>query len=134
MIRRRCMAGVTLAAWLGLCNVSATHAKDTGLVFVSNERSSEIFMLNGNDDVVGSFKTCARPRGMQFTPDHTKLVVACGGDDTIALYDVTTQKLVHRFRGIPDPETFALHPNGHDLYVSNEDNSRQRFSTSKPAR
>lgn len=95
----------------------------TGMVFVSNERSSQIFVIDRNDTVVGSFKSCARPRGMHFTSDHTQLIVACGGDNTIAVYDVATQKLVRRYRDIPDPETFDLAPNGRDLYVSNEDSS-----------
>ena len=99
------------------------RAAGTGLVFVSNERSSEIFVLDGADNVVTSFKTCGRPRGMRFTLDHTQLVVACGSDNTIAMYEVATHKLVKRFRDVPDPETFDLHPNGHDLYVSNEDDA-----------
>ena len=95
----------------------------SGLVFVSNERSSQLTVLDQSDTVIKQIKTCARPRGMRFTPDHSKIVVACGSDNTIALYDVATQKLVKRFRDIPDPETFDLHPNGKDLYVSNEDDS-----------
>ena len=95
----------------------------SGLVFVSNERSNQITVLDQTDTVIRQIKTCARPRGMRFTPDRTKIIVACGSDNTIALYDVTTQKLVKRFRNIPDPETFDLHPNGRDLYVSNEDDS-----------
>src|SRR3954467_6939535 len=115
----RILAVIPLA--LGLC--AQAMAAQTGLVFVSNERSSTIVVLNGSDQVVSSFKTCARPRGMRFTPDHKQLIVGCGGDDTIALYDVATQRLVKRFRDIADPETFDLHPNGRDLYISNEDDS-----------
>jgi PQQ-dependent catabolism-associated beta-propeller protein len=115
----------TIGLALALCGASASiaRAEPTGFAFVSNERSSNIFVLDGKDQVVGSFKTCARPRGMRFTPDRKQLIVACGGDDTIALYDVGTHKLVKRFRNIGDPETFDLHPNGRDLYISNEDDS-----------
>ncbi|MCW6506638.1 PQQ-dependent catabolism-associated beta-propeller protein [Lichenifustis flavocetrariae] len=103
--------------------VNAAGAKDTGLKFVSNERSSEIFILDANDNAAGSFKSCGRPRGMKFTPDHMRFIVACGGDNTIAIYDVGSHKLVKRFRDVPDPEAFDLHPNGHDLYISNEDDA-----------
>ncbi len=109
----------------GLLLLAATpaRAERSGLVFVSNERSSQIFVLDRNDVVVGSFASCARPRGLHFTKDHTQLIVACGGDNTIAMYDVATRKLVRRFRDVPDPETFDLAPNGRDLYISNEDSA-----------
>ena len=111
-------------AFLVLCGAPVrAGAAETGLVFVSNERSSTIAILNAEDQVVGSFRTCARPRGLRLTPDRKQLIVGCGSDDTIALYDVATQKLVKRFRNIGDPETFDLHPNGRDLYISNEDDS-----------
>lgn len=114
---------VMLAAMLSACLAGSARAGGTGTVFVSNERSSDIFMLDGNDKVIGSFKTCGRPRGMRFTRDHNHLIVACGNDDTIAIYDVATHALVRRFRDISDPETFDLSPNGHDLYISNEDDA-----------
>ena len=48
----------------------------TGLVFVRNERSSTIVILNAEDQVVGSFKTCARPRGMRLHARPQALIVA----------------------------------------------------------
>ncbi len=101
----------------------AVAAPRTGQVFISNERSSQIFVLDHDDAVIGSFSSCARPRGLHFTQDHQQLIVACGGDNTIAFYDVATRKLMRRFRDVPDPETFDLAPNGRDLYVSNEDSA-----------
>lgn len=112
-----------IAAALFLSVIGAARAERTGQVFISNERSSQIFVLDHNDMPAGSFASCARPRGMHFTQDHVGLIVACGGDNTIAIYDVATRKLIKRFRDIPDPETFDLAPNGHDLYVSNEDDA-----------
>ncbi|MFO1148363.1 MAG: PQQ-dependent catabolism-associated beta-propeller protein [Alsobacter sp.] len=101
----------------------AVQAAGTGLVFVSHERTDNIVILDKADNVVGEIKTCSRPRGMKFTPDKTAIIVACGNDDTIGVYDVASRKLVKRFRDIPDPETFDLAPNGRDLYISNEDDS-----------
>ena len=115
---------VRFVALLGLVGVAPPAvAAGTGQIFVSNERSSELTILDQTDTVIKQIKTCGRPRGMRFTPDRTKLIVACGSDNTIAVYAIDTQKLVKRFRNVPDPETFDLHPNGHDLYSSNEDDS-----------
>ncbi|WP_210202515.1 PQQ-dependent catabolism-associated beta-propeller protein [Alsobacter soli] len=114
------------ALWLVLLGVAACPSAvsaATGLVYVSHERSDNIVMLNKEDEVVGQIKTCARPRGMTRTPDKKSLIVACGNDDTIAVYDLASRTLIKRFRDVPDPETFDLHPNGRDLYISNEDDS-----------
>jgi PQQ-dependent catabolism-associated beta-propeller protein len=122
---RSASGAVGWAAGLGLLLAAGAGPSlaGTGLVFVSHERSDNIVGLNKADEVVGQFKTCARPRGMRRTPDGKSLIVACGNDDTIAVYDMATRTLVKRFRDIPDPETFDLHPNGRDLYISNEDDS-----------
>ena len=111
-------AALALAA---MCPVAL--AKDTGLIYVTNEKSSTLTVLNAANEVVKSVKTCARPRGMRTTVDRTKLIIACGDDDTIAIYDIATLKLTKRYRGIKDPETFAIHPDGKHLYISNEDDS-----------
>ncbi len=83
---RNCVALAAIAAFVVMA--PAARAAETGLVFVSNERSSTIAILNSEDQVVGSFKSCARPRGIRLTPDRKQLIVGCGSDDTIALYDV----------------------------------------------
>ena len=98
-------------------------AKGTGLVFVANEKSSTITVLDGEHKVVESFQSCRRPRGMHFTADRQGFFVACGDDDSIAVYDLATRKLLKRFRDISDPETFDLHPDGRHLYASNEDDA-----------
>ena len=113
------------AAFLAAALLLPTEARaaGTGQIFVSNERSSQIFVLTPEGEVASSFLSCGRPRGMQFTPDHARLIVACGSDDTIAQYDVASHKLVKRFRDVPDPEAFALGADGRSLYVSNEDDA-----------
>jgi PQQ-dependent catabolism-associated beta-propeller protein len=123
MVRRQhgWLAAAAMACVVATAN--GASAKGTGLIFVSHERSDNIVILDKSDTVVGELKTCSRPRGMRFTPDKAAILVACGNDDTIAIYDVATRTLVKRFRDIPDPETFDLHPNGRDLYISNEDDS-----------
>lgn len=98
-------------------------ANGTGKVFVSNEKSSTLTILDTSGKVLQTIETCARPRGMTFNPDRTSIYVGCGDDNTIALYDIAALKLVRRYRNIAAPETFDLHPDGKHLYISNEDDS-----------
>jgi PQQ-dependent catabolism-associated beta-propeller protein len=98
-------------------------AKGTGKVFVSNEKSSTLTILDLAGKVLQTIDTCARPRGMTFNPDHSAIYVGCGDDNTIALYDIASLRLVRRYRNISAPETFDLHPDGRHLYISNEDDS-----------
>lgn len=121
-IRRVPAIGVLCAAGL-LFMAAPASAKDTGQVFVSNEKSSTLTILDKTGRVLRTLETCARPRGMIFNPARTHLFVGCGDDNTIALYDVATLKLERRYRNIAAPETFDLHPDGRHLYISNEDDS-----------
>src|SRR5688572_24490949 len=56
---------VALAVAL-LCSAGPAFAKETGLVFVSNEKSSTITILGADHQIVETFASCARPRGMHF--------------------------------------------------------------------
>src|SRR6478735_11584479 len=123
MMGRTAGARVLVATAMFLASAPVAWSAGTGLVFVSHERSDNIVILDGTDTVVGEMKTCSRPRGMRFTPDRASIIVACGNDDTIAVYDIASRTMTKRFRDIPDPETFALAPNGRDLFISNEDDS-----------
>ena len=98
-------------------------AKNTGFIYITSEKSSTLTVLNLNNELVKTAHTCARPRGMHYNADRTGLIIACGDDDTIAVYDIATLKLVTRYRDVKDPETFALHPDGKHIYISNEDDS-----------
>ena len=102
---------------------SYSSAKDSGLIFISNEKDNTITVLDREHEVVTSFGTCARPRGMHFNHDRTEFFVGCADDSVIAVYDVATQKLVRRLHGVEEPEMFDLHPNGRFLYISNEENA-----------
>ena len=115
-------AGLALLIVVVAAPTPAT-AKNSGRIYVTNEKSSTLTVLSLDNQVVKSVNTCARPRGMHYTADRTALIIACGDDDTIAIYDIASLKLVKRYRGIKDPETFALHPDGKHIYISNEDDS-----------
>src|SRR5258708_38401057 len=57
-------------------------AKDTGLIFVSNEKTNNLIIIDPKTyQVVKDLKISRRPRDMHFNADHTRLYVACGDDD-----------------------------------------------------
>jgi len=114
---------VILPLVLCLGGAGSVLAKNTGLRFIANEKSSTITVLNSNDEIVRTLPSCARPRGMHFTADREAFFVGCADDDVIAIYDTETQELIGRIRNVAAPETFDLHPNGIHLYVSNEEDA-----------
>src|SRR3954451_10398391 len=72
-----------------------SHAKDTGLIFVSNEKSNNLIVLDPKTyKVVKDIKVSRRPRDMHFNADHSKLYVACGDDDVIDILDVATLAVI----------------------------------------
>ena len=84
-------------------------AKDTGLIFVSNEKTNNIIVLDPKTNkVVKDLKTARRPRDMHFSADHTKLYVACGDDDVIDIIDVAKLELVGKLATGSSPETFGI--------------------------
>lgn len=108
-----------------LCMASAALA-DT--VFVSDEQASLVHVLDGgNGQVTGSIPVGRRPRGMAFSPDHTRLYVAAGDDDRIDVVDTKTRQVIDRLPSGPDPERFAVSPDGQRLYVANERDSVVSF-------
>jgi len=109
------------AAAVCLAMVAPARGKDTNRVFVSNEQSQTITVLDGKDySPIASVNTGRRPRHMLFNADKTRLYVACGDDNRIDVVDVDALQVVDTIPGIDDPEEFDI---GRDdrLYVSNED-------------
>ena len=88
----------------------------TYLVFVSNERSGDVTVIDGNTDaVVVTFSVGKRPRGIHATPDGKRLFVTLSGSprmapgldenrapadkraDGLAVIDPVARKLVDRW-------------------------------------
>jgi YVTN family beta-propeller protein len=68
------------------------EAKDTGLTYVSNEKSNNILVVDPKTyKVVNDIAVSRRPRDMHFNADHSKLYVACGDDDVIDVIDVAAR-------------------------------------------
>lgn len=120
---------------------AAATAGSAALVFVSNEDSDSVSVIDARvDSVIATIAVGKRPRGLRVSPDGKTLYVAVSGSpkggpgvdestlppadraaDGIAVVDIASRKLVKRLPGGPDPETFALSPDGATIYVSNED-------------
>lgn len=115
------IAGLTfLAAALAATGV---FGSETGRVFISNEKSDEIVVLDKDYQEIARIDTSRRPRDMHFNHDHTLLYVACGDDDVIDVIDVDTLEVVDSIPTGPSPEVFAFSPDESLIYVSNEENS-----------
>ena len=104
--------------------LAPAHAKDTGLIFVSNEKTNNIIVIDPKTNkVVKDIKVARRPRDMHFNADHTKLYVACGDDDVIDILDVAKLEVIGKLVTGPSPETFAIDEKRRRIYVSNEEGS-----------
>ncbi len=59
---------------------SSLSAKNTGLIFVSNEKTHDLTVIDPETlEVINSIPTSKRPRDMHFNEDRTLIYVACGG-------------------------------------------------------
>jgi YVTN family beta-propeller protein len=119
-----------------------TDPGDAPLVFVSNEDSDDITIIDsGTDSVIATVRAGKRPRGLRLSPDGTTLFVAVSGSpkagpgvdesklpppdrsaDGVAVIDVATRRYVKTLPGGNDPESFDVSLDGKTVYVSNEDN------------
>src|SRR2546430_558250 len=123
--------------------VLSARAESPGyLVFVSNERSGDITVIDGaTDAVVTTFKAGKRPRGIHATPDGKRLFVTLSGSprmapgvdenrapadktaDGIGVIDAAAHKLIDRWHVGSDPEQFAISKNGKFAFIANEDDA-----------
>ena len=85
MIARRSLGFTVMLAALLTFAAAPSGAKNTGLIFITNEKSSTLTVLNAANEVVKTVKTCARPRGMRPNADGNSLIIACGDDNTIGI-------------------------------------------------
>ena len=116
-------AGALLAAASAVS--TATWAAGTGYLFVSSEKDHAVSVLDGESyALVKQIRTAARPRHLRFTPDRSRIYVACGDGDAIDVIDVASLELVDRIGPIGDPEAFEFSPDGETLYISLEDDAQ----------
>ena len=79
---RRCVVSAIL---LAAGTVSVCAESPNYLVFVSNERSGDITVIDGaSEEVVGTFPVGKRPRGIHATPDGRRVFVTLSGSPRMA--------------------------------------------------
>ena len=126
-----------------VASVYVTRAESPSyLVFVSNERSGDVTVIDGNTDaVVVTFAVGKRPRGIHATPDGKRLFVTLSGSprmapgldenrppadkraDGLAVIDPAARKLIDRWHVGSDPEQFAVSKDGKFAFIANEDDA-----------
>ncbi|PPR46753.1 MAG: hypothetical protein CFH19_01043 [Alphaproteobacteria bacterium MarineAlpha5_Bin9] len=108
--------------FLILC--SSLNAKNTGLIFVSNEKTDDLTVIDPDTlEIVTSIPTSERPRDMHFNEDRSLIYVACGDDDVIDIVDISTFTVIGSLDTGPSPEAFQFSPDYKYIYVSNEEDS-----------
>src|SRR5215203_3825085 len=75
-----------ISSLLWILFTAATRGESPNyLVFVSNERSGDVTIIDGaTDSVLGSFPVGKRPRGIHATPDGRRVFVALSGSPRMA--------------------------------------------------
>src|SRR5258708_12270485 len=97
-----------LALALTALTLTPAAAKDTGLIFVSNEKTNNLIIIDPKTNkLVKDLKVSRRPRDMHFNSDHTKLYVACGDDDVIDIIDVAKLEVIANLPPQSTPQTSA---------------------------
>src|SRR5438874_9685992 len=112
------------------------------LVFVSNERSGDVTVIDGRTDaVIATFPVGKRPRGIHAAPDGQRVFVTLSGSarmapgvdenrptadktaDGLGVIDVAARKLIDRWHVGSDPEQFAISKDGRFAFIANEDDA-----------
>ncbi len=100
------------------------QAEPVNRIFVTNERSNDISVINGDTlEVEATIDIGGRPRGIGLSPDGNELYIAVSEENSIAVVDPRSLEVLRKFKSGSDPETFAVHPNG-NIYISNEDDAK----------
>src|SRR5213080_2521459 len=112
------------------------------LVFVSNEHSGDVTVIDGaTDEVVATFRVGKRPRGIHAAPDGKRIFVTLSGSprmapgidenrapadktaDGLGVIDSAAHKLTDRWHVGSDPEQFAISKDGKFAFIANEDDA-----------
>src|SRR5438067_1473828 len=130
-----CTVAITLA--LAVCAEAQKY-----FVFVSNERSGDVTVIDGTtDSVIGTLAVGKRPRGIHAAPDGRRVFVTLSGSprmvpgvdenrapadkraDGLGVIDPATRKLIDRWHVGSDPEQFAISKDGKSAFIANEDDA-----------
>ena len=137
---RRVAAAILALVLCAVCIAGAQSANY--LVFVSNERSGDVTVIDGaTDSVISTFSVGKRPRGIHAAPDGTRVFVTLSGSprmapgvdenrapadktaDGLGVIDPVARKLIDRWHAGSDPEQFAISKDGKLAFIANEDDA-----------
>src|SRR2546430_17642339 len=97
------------------------QARGTGRIFVSNEQSNTVTVLDGATYAqIATIRTARRPRDLKFSADKTRLYVACGDDNRIDIIDLAKLAVPDPIRGADTPRGVDIGPGDRHPFVSNE--------------
>src|SRR5438067_7683918 len=133
----------TIACFVaGMITCLAQAEGQSYFVYVSNERSGDISVIDGaTDSVVATFKAGKSPRGIHAAPECNRLFVTLSGSprmapgldenrapadktaDGLGVIDPVERKLIDRWHVGSDPEQFAISKDGRFAFIANEDDS-----------
>ena len=92
--------------------------------YVTSQRDDQVLVMNGTS-LASVIPVPAGPNKMALDGDQRRLYVACGDDDSVAVIDTVTDKLVRKISlrpGYPykgaNPDGIAVGPFGRTLYVT----------------
>ena len=135
------MLRLFLLAFLILAGCGREAAPPTVRLYVTNEMSGDLTIIDPEARrVIGRVALGKRPRGIVASPDGRLLYIALSGSpvagpgvdeatlppadkaaDGIAIFDVASGRVTRVLRGVSDPETVAVSPDGATLYIASED-------------
>ena len=72
-------------------------------IFVSNENSDTITVLNKDKKIIKTIKTGGRPRDMKFSLDNTLLYVVISEENHIAVIDTNSLEILNYIESGDDP-------------------------------
>jgi YVTN family beta-propeller protein len=115
-------------------------AADSYAVFVSNERSGDVTVIDGQTDgVIATIAVGKRPRGIHYSSAAQKIFVVTSGSprmapgvdaerapadktaDGLVVIDPAQRKMINRWHVGSDPEQFAISKDGRFAFIANED-------------
>ena len=77
-----------LSATTGLALLISADAALANRVFVTNERSNDVTVIDGETfEVIGTYPVGNRPRGITISPDGSELYVCASDDNLVQHYD-----------------------------------------------